>query len=337
MEGDNTDQLSAVEQRHCEEAGRLHAGGEVAGEWPVGHRIPATTADCLEEGCRQAGAHEWTCPERVCEVGLLVHRIQDAARFGVDQKHVGEAIFLENATKQRVEGRMHLRVGRLVVSRVEQKLGADGVFVVSDIEVLEVCGCIVESLGVWLGHRIASRSLPVVRGKFADVIRVEFPTGSGYRLVVGGVVGKNGGEGGLELLAGIDRHAVLGKHPNFIVQRQKIAFDRLGGNRADGLQLCERLGSQRVRRRSIGGNPHQCQRDQRDGQQRQQQPVAEQRTPASNGRAPCAVKGRGVNVIRCHAGLPVVGETAHAVGRVAVRSAADRENRRACRHRRIRR
>jgi hypothetical protein len=126
----------------------------------------------------------------------------------------------------------------------------------------------------------------LLRTTAAQVKDAKFPQHFLDRLVVGGVFGNDGGKRGLELFAGIDRHAVLGEHANFIVQGLEIAFDRLGGNRADGLQLCECFGRQRIRGRSIGGDPHQRQRNQRDGQQRQQQPIAEQGAPASCCRTP---------------------------------------------------
>ena len=69
-----------------------------------------------------------------------MHRVQNAARVGVDQKHVGEAIFLKDAAEQRVKDGMDLGVDGLIASGVEQQLGADGMLVLADVEVLEVRG-----------------------------------------------------------------------------------------------------------------------------------------------------------------------------------------------------
>ena len=93
-------------------------------------------------------------------------------------------------------------------------------------------------------------------------MRLQFTAGTGQRLVVYFVVGEDGGEGGLELLAGVDRHAILGEHAKLVVQCLEVAFHRLGGDRADRLQFAKRFGGERSGRRTVGGDAHQGQRNQ---------------------------------------------------------------------------
>ena len=164
--------------------------------------------------------------------------------------------------------------------------------VVANVEKLQVCGGVVERFHLRLGARLVACLLAKLRGEIATVMRLQFTAGAGHRLVVCFVVGEDGGEGGLELLAGVDRHAILGEHAEFVVQGLKIAFHRLGGDRTDGLQLTECLGCQRSGRRAVGGDTHQGQRNQGDAEQREKQFVAKQGSPAARcGRWP-VVRGR---------------------------------------------
>ena len=114
--------MPAVEERRRDEAGGRHEGGEVAGVRPVSHGVAATVADGLQKSGREAGAAQLPAPERGGEVGLLVHRVDDVARDGVNEKHVRQSVFLEDAAEQRMEAGMHFRVGGLVVGRIEEQL-----------------------------------------------------------------------------------------------------------------------------------------------------------------------------------------------------------------------
>ena len=122
LKGDDSDHLPAFEERCSDEAGGRHEGGEVAGKLPVRHGIAPPAADGLHESVREAGADQLPAPQRGGEVGLLVHRVDDVARDGVDEKHVRQPVFLEDAPEQRMEGGMHLRVGGLVIGRIEEQL-----------------------------------------------------------------------------------------------------------------------------------------------------------------------------------------------------------------------
>ena len=99
LKGDDADQLPAVEERRRDEAGGRHEGGEVAGVRPVSHGVTPPAADGFQESGREAGADQLPAPQRGGEVGLLVHRVDDVARDGVDEKHVGQAVFLEDAAE----------------------------------------------------------------------------------------------------------------------------------------------------------------------------------------------------------------------------------------------
>ena len=179
--------------------------------------------------------------------------------------------------------------------------------VVADVEELQVGGGVVERIQVRFSDRIHVRSLAILRGKLTDIMRVQFTAGPRHRLVVGLVVGEDGCEGGLELLARVDRHAILGEHAKLVVQCLEIAFHRLRRDRADNLQLAERVGCQGIGRRAIGGNTHQRQWNQGDTQQRQEQLVAKQGSPSpGRGRRLWSVVGGCcVDVICRHAMLPV--------------------------------
>ena len=179
--------------------------------------------------------------------------------------------------------------------------------VVADVEELQVGGGVVERFQERFGDRFLVRSLAILRGKLADIMRLQFTAGPHHRLVVGVVIGEDGGEGGLELLAGVDRHAILGDHAKLVVQCLEIAFHRLRRDRADDLQLAESVGCQGTGRRAIGGNTHQRQWNQGDGQKRQEQFVAKQGSP-SPGRGRhlrSVVRDCCVDVICRHAMLPV--------------------------------
>ena len=179
--------------------------------------------------------------------------------------------------------------------------------VVADVEELQVGGGVVERFQVRFGDRIPVRSLAILRGKLAGIMRLQFTAGPSHGLVVGLVVGEDGGEGGLELLAGVDRHAILGEHAKLVVQCLEVAFHRLRRDRADGFQLAERFSGQGTGRRAIGGDAHQCQGNQRDAQKRQEQLVAKQGSPrlGRGRRLRSVVGGCCVDVICRHAILPV--------------------------------
>ena len=113
--------MSAVVERCCDETGRRHEGGEVRGKRAVRHGVAAAAADGLQEGVREAGADKRSAPQRGGEVGLLVHRVEDVAGHGINEKDVGQSVLLENAAEQGMETGMNLRVGGLIVGRVEQQ------------------------------------------------------------------------------------------------------------------------------------------------------------------------------------------------------------------------
>ena len=246
----------------------------------VGDHVAASAGAGLLEGAAEIGGGERAGAERGPEVDLLEHGVDDGARGGVDQEDVVEAEPLLQAAEKRMRGGVRLRIARAVLGVVEPLLAAEGIFIAADVMLLQHGGVVVERIDEHRGVGGRAGAAAALAAELVGVEAGQFTAGCRDRLGVGLRVGRRRAEAPAKLHERLGGHAVLRDQVELVVKRVEVALDRLGRDGVDRVELVEGMRLQRRGGGPIGRKPHQCQRNERHRQQREQEPVAEKRQPA---------------------------------------------------------
>jgi hypothetical protein len=241
LEGDDADQLPAVEDRSRDETCRGHQAREVAIEAGVGHRIAGAAGDGLLEGQTEIGAGDGAGPQGGSEVDFLADAVDKPAAGGIDQEQVIEPVLFLEIVKNRVIQGMGLGVGGIIVGRIEAGLLAERVVVAADVEVLKVDRFVVEGRHQRPHLGLSAGRLAVGRRKLAGVEVFQGSAGRGHALLVDAVVGQDAGGACSERPEGRDDHPIFGEHPQFVVEGDEVPLHALAGDGVNRLELLEGL------------------------------------------------------------------------------------------------